>query len=122
MAGKAFKGGGKNSGKSSRKFRRYAPPDLEINRKLGGGRLKHLVIQDEDSGDVLHYSLAYINPMIFAGDNGRVLGYDNAHGYSHRHYLGVVTAEPFTTLAALRARCEEEWRTIAVKFVNGETI
>lgn len=122
MAETARKGGGNEGGKSSRKLRRYAPPDLEIKKKLGGGRLKHLVIQDEDSGEVLHYSLVYINPMIFAGDNGRVLGYDNSHGYSQKHYFGVVTAEPFITLEALRARFENEWRAIAMKFVNGEAI
>jgi hypothetical protein len=30
--------------------------------------------------------------LIFSGDNGRVLGYDNAHGEHHRHYRGEVEA------------------------------
>ena len=67
---------------------RYAPADAAIPRHLGGGRLKELVEQRIPSGRLERYSLAYINPAIFAGDNGRVLGYDNAHGYPHRHFMG----------------------------------
>jgi len=36
-------------------------------------------------GKVVRYNLAYINHDIFQRDNGRVLGYDNAHGTHHRH-------------------------------------
>jgi hypothetical protein len=41
---------------------------------------------------VVRYNLTFINHRIFAGDNGRVLGYDTAHGYAHRHYFGDVVA------------------------------
>jgi hypothetical protein len=27
---------------------------------------------------------------LFAGDHGRVLGYDTAHGIAHRHFAGTV--------------------------------
>lgn len=74
------------------------------------------------SKKVVSYALAYINPRIFSGDNGRVLGYDNSRGHSHRHYMGTVTPEPFTSYVALYDRFEQEWQTIAVKFVNGEEI
>jgi hypothetical protein len=46
--------------------------------------------------------------MIYSGDNGRVLGYDNSHGFSHRHYLGTVTAEAFPGYEALYERFESE--------------
>ena len=46
----------------------------------------------DSSGRVARFNLAYINPVAFAGDNGRVLGYDNAHGEVHRHYLGAISA------------------------------
>jgi hypothetical protein len=36
------------------------------------------------------YNLAYINHVICGVDNGRVVGYDNAHGYHHRHLMGHV--------------------------------
>jgi hypothetical protein len=33
---------------------------------------------------------------VFSVDNGRVLGFDNAHGNHERHYMGEVTLVPFT--------------------------
>lgn len=50
---------------------------------LGGKRRLPLLKEEfwqDAAGRVTRYSLAYIDPMIFSGDNGRVLGYDNAHG------------------------------------------
>jgi hypothetical protein len=32
-------------------------------------------------------------PHLFKADNGRVLGFDNAHGNHERHYLGDVKPE-----------------------------
>jgi hypothetical protein len=98
---------------------RYAPPDLAIPPRLGGGILKELVEQEMPSGKLRRYALAYINPKIFAGDNGRVLGYDNAHGFPHRHFMGEITREPNLTWEEIRQKFEQEWRQIAVKFVNG---
>ena len=100
----------------------YAPRDVLIPARLGGGVLKERVIRELPSKKVVSYALAYINPLIFSGDNGRVLGYDNSHGYSHRHYMGSITAEPFTGYEALYDRFEQEWQTLAIKFVNGEAI
>lgn len=48
-------------------------------------------------GKIVKYSLAYIDFSIYAGDNGRVLGYDNAHGFHERHYMGKVEQIAFTT-------------------------
>ena len=39
-------------------------------------------------GAIVRYNLVFINHSLCAGDNGRVLGYDNSHGYHHRHYAG----------------------------------
>lgn len=100
----------------------YAPKDVAIPARLGGGVLKERVIRDVPSKKVVSYALAYINPLIFSGDNGRVLGYDNSHRYSHRHYMGAITLEPFTSYEALYDRFEQEWQALAIKFVNGEEI
>jgi len=100
----------------------YAPKDVKIPERLGGGVLKERVVRECPSRQVVLYALAYINPRIYSGDNGRVLGYDNRHGYAHRHFMGQVTPEPFTTYEALYERFEQEWQAIAMKFVNGETI
>lgn len=97
----------------------YAPDDVRIPRRLGGGVLKERVVRDMRSGKVIQYALAYINPLIFSGDNGRVLGYDNAHGFSHKHFMGELTAEPFPGYEVLYERFETEWQQIAIKFVNG---
>ncbi len=100
----------------------YAPADVRIPSRLGGGVLKERVIRDLPSKKVASYALAYINPLIFSGDNGRVLGYDNSHDYSHRHYMGTMVADPFTSYEELYERFEREWQEIAIKFVNGEEI
>jgi CHASE1-domain containing sensor protein len=49
------------------------------------GRLKEKVWRDRD-GQVVKYSLAYINPAVRGADNGRVLGYDNSHDHHHRRF------------------------------------
>jgi CHASE1-domain containing sensor protein len=100
----------------------YAPADVKIPSRLGGGVLKERVIRELPSKKVVNYALAYINPLIFGGDNGRVLGYDNSHHYAHRHYMGAITADPFTSYDELYERFEREWQEIAIKFVNGEQI
>ena len=98
----------------------YKPKDIKIGNKLGGGVLKEYVIREIPSKEVTYYSLAYINPAIYSGDNGRVLGYDNSHGYSHKHYCGTITPEKFTSYEKLYDQFEREWQQIAVNFVNGE--
>lgn len=102
------------------KMDRYAPPDVRLSKKLGGGLLKELVVRELPSKKVVNYALAYINPAIYAGDNVRVLGYDNRHGFSHRHYFGVRTAEPFDSYEALYERFQREWLEIAKEYVNRE--
>ena len=45
-----------------------------------------------EGGRVIAYSLAYINHRRCSVDNGRLLGYDDSHGYHHRHFMGKVEA------------------------------
>ena len=61
-----------------------------ISARRGNGKVRVETWVDK-AGNVVRYNLAYINHSIFAGDNGRVLGYDSQHGRHHRHYLGTVT-------------------------------
>lgn len=53
-----------------------------------------------------------INPLIYAGDNGRVLGYDSAHGTHHRHYKGRTMAVVFGGFEKLEARFQAEWTAL----------
>lgn len=58
---------------------------------------------------MVKYSIAYINHLLFAGDNGRVLGYDNAHNYHHKHYFGdIMPVTDFVNYQDLIERFEEE--------------
>jgi len=59
-------------------------------------------------GLVARFNLAFINFHLFAGDNGRVLGYDTAHGSLHRHFGGAVEVIAPTSYAEIFDRFIEE--------------
>ena len=63
----------------------------------------------DEKGKITRYNLAYINLQLFSGDNGRVIGFDNAHGYHHRHYYGKVEAVNFTRYEDIEMLFEKEW-------------
>lgn len=79
-----------------------------IARKRGNGQLRREVWVDRE-GRVTRYNLAYINHDLHAGDNGRVVGYDNQHGYHHRHHFGTVSPILFTRFEDIEARFEADW-------------
>ena len=62
----------------------------------GGGVIRVETWIDEKTETVTSYNLAYINTSICTVDNGRVLGFDNAHLYPgfptlhHEHHFGEV--------------------------------
>lgn len=60
-----------------------------VSCESGPGLIREEIWQDE-SGKVARYNLAFINHYLTSKDNGRVLGYDNAHGLHHRHFFGTV--------------------------------
>jgi hypothetical protein len=64
---------------------------------------------------IVKYSLAYIDFSLYAGDNGRVLGYDNAHGYHERHFMGKAEQIEFTTYAEQFERFISEVRQLREK-------
>ena len=100
---------------------KYAPKDTHIGKKLGGGILKELVIRDVKTKSVIHYSLVYINHAIYGKDNGRVLGYDNSHGYQHQHFLGKIT--PFNSnFENLVMLFNKQWRNLAFQHVNNQPL
>lgn len=79
-----------------------------IPDKRGNGQIRYEVVRDE-KGKVLTYSMAYINERVYSGDNGRVVGYDNAHGYHHRHYMGNIEPVDFISLEDTFIRFEADW-------------
>jgi hypothetical protein len=112
---------GKNNHKKiNPSYQVYAPKDIKIPIKLGGGVLKEYVVRQSPTKEVIRYSVAYINHAIFTGDNGRVLGYDNSHGGPHRHFMGKISLDKFENYEALYEHFEKEWQEIAKRFINGE--
>ena len=80
-----------------------------LSRKRGNGTVRYEVWQTD--GVVTRYNLAYINHLIYSGDNGRVLGYDNKHGH-HRHFMGTVEPVLTSRFEEIELRFEQEWATI----------
>ncbi len=80
----------------------------KISDKRGNGKLRREVWVDT-KGKVVRYNLAYINHQLFQGDNGRVIGYDNAHGTHHRHYFGAVSPVDFVSFDDIEERFEADW-------------
>lgn len=85
----------------------------KISDQRGNGKLRREIWVDDATGKVTRYNLAYINHSLHAGDNGRVLGYDNAHDGHHRHYFGVVEPIDFVSFEDVEDRFEQDW--IALK-------
>ena len=84
---------------------------IKLPDKQGNGILKYSVSVDAN-GSIVRYSLAYINHRLCHVDNWRVLGYDNSHGYHHRHYMGKEEGVEFTSFEDIAKRFEEEWRDL----------
>ena len=89
-----------------------------IPARRGGGTLKFAwygFVDKTGRQVITRYSLAWINPILFVGDNGRVLGFDNAHGFHHRHFMGVVEAVEYSNFEATFDRFVSEWQTLVQK-------
>ena len=82
-----------------------------LKRPRRGGSLREEVWQTRD-GSVTRYNLAYVNPLVCRVDHGRVLGYDNRHGYHHRHFMGEVRRVEFVDYRSLAIRFQEEVREL----------
>lgn len=89
-------------------LRKVVDERLYLSKTKGGGVLRREIWVDRQ-GRVARYDLAYVNHLIYAGDNGRVLGYDSAHGNHHRHYKGKIATVRFDNFEELEARFEKEW-------------
>ena len=93
---------------AGRRLQKPVDEEFYLSNAKGGGILRREIWID-DRGGVVRYNLAYINHLIYAGDNGRVLGYDSAHGYHHRHYRGAVTPVAFKSYEEIEVRFQSEW-------------
>lgn len=89
MSGKPSKPKGRSFGQRHY-FGRYNQPPL-LNET---GRT-------DPNGNIVRYALVYIDFDICQEDNGRVLGYDNAHGFHERHFMGKAEKADFASYAEL---------------------
>ena len=79
----------------------------KISIKRGNGQLRREIWQDEQ-GNIIRYNLAYINHQLYPDDNGRVIGFDNQHGYHHRHFMGKIDPIDFASFEELENRFDQE--------------
>ncbi len=75
-----------------------------------GGVVVRIQAEYSRGGRLLRYSLALIDTHRMGVDNGRVLGYDNAHGHHHRHCDGKAETVEFESYESIERRFETEVR------------
>jgi len=94
--------------KAKTKFKKVVSEQFPVNPKRGGGILK-IEAWENEKGEIVKYSMAYINHFIFSDDNGRVIAYDNTHNFHHKHYFGKISkVSDFISYENLVDRFEKE--------------
>ncbi|NYH07634.1 toxin-antitoxin system TumE family protein [Pseudomonas moraviensis] len=100
----AKKGGKKKEPRLERFDDSFVIPD-----KKGNGQIRIQYLKNAETGQVITYSMAYINATICPVDNGRVIGYDNAHGEHHKHDMGVYVPVEFESLERTLELFQDQW-------------
>lgn len=96
--------------KNKQKYIKIVDERYTFPSKKGGGIIK-IEAWEDLNGKLVKYNIAYINHYIFQKDNGRVFGYDNAHGYHHKHFFGINSpVDDFISYENLIERFENEIR------------
>lgn len=85
-----------------------------IHKKKGNGIIRRQIWANA-KGEITRYGLAYINHRLFHGDNGCVLGFDNAHGYHHKHYMGDIEPVYFKNFEDIERQFEQEFEVLHEK-------
>ncbi|WP_263410608.1 DUF6516 family protein [Terriglobus tenax] len=88
-------------------LRKTVDEEAPIRCAAGRGLLREEVWENA-KGEVVRYNLAFIQHVLCVKDNGRVLGYDNAHGKHHRHQCGFVSDFVFAGYEALVLQFAEQ--------------
>jgi hypothetical protein len=77
-------------------------------RCASGTRILREEVWVDKHGEVVRYNLALLLPHLFTADNGRVLGFDNAHGIHERHAFGEVRPFDYQNYATTAERFYRE--------------
>jgi hypothetical protein len=83
--------------------------DVFYPRGRKRGLIVRIQVDYSSAGDLLRYSLSLID-LSSSLDNGRIVGYDNAHGQHHRHYFGRVDRVEFESYEKLESQFEAQVR------------
>ena len=100
--------------KKNIKLTKIIDETINIPERSGNGILK-LEVSVNAAGKPIRYNLVYINTRLCSLDNGRVLGYDNSHGYHHRHYMGREEPVHFVNYETIAKQFDFEWRALHEK-------
>ena len=100
--------------KKTGRLRKVVDETTQVRCALGKGLIREEVWQDS-RGLIVKYNLAFINHALWAGDNGRVLGYDNSHGDHHRHFAGAEERFAFISYERLLERFLDEVQELRQK-------
>lgn len=84
---------------------------VRVRCATGIGVIREEVWVDQHNR-IAKYNLAFINHRLCNTDNGRALGYDNAHGAHERHFKGAATSFAFTSYEALLGIFLDEVRAL----------
>lgn len=90
------------------KYTKVVNERYTLSKKHGGGQIK-IEAWEDINGKIVKYNIAYINHSLYQQDNGRVLGYDNAHDYHHKHCFGEIEpVDEFISYEDLLERFDNE--------------
>jgi hypothetical protein len=81
-------------------------------RCAGGIGILREEVWVNEKNEVVKYNLAFLLPHVLARDNGRILGYDNAHGIHERHYQGCAKEVSFKNYPSTVTRFYKEVASI----------
>ena len=85
-------------------------------RCAGGIGILREEVWIDTAGKVVRYNLAFLLPHRFPHDNGRVLGYDNAHGIHERHFRGAVKPYGYKNYLATLTRFSREVQQLRTEY------
>ena len=87
----------------------------QVRCKSGIYGVIHEEVYVDDAGAMVKYNLVFIHWGLCQQDNGRVLGYDNAHGQHERHWMGTVQPAGFISYERTLRRFLDEVETLKEK-------
>ena len=100
---------------SNARLRKDTDYETRFRCSAGIGILREEVWVDPD-GEVIRYNLAFLLPHRFRLDNGRILGFDNAHDFHERHFMGIATKVSFINYTATARRFFREAESLRRKY------